>query len=248
MTLATRYVNGNNSGPYLNPPKVVVMHSTRSGQDWTDTQELNATVNWFTNPAGASAHWVLSETERVRVVKDDLIAWHSAYLNSRSRGIELTQPLSTRPFRDGHYDNAALIGRHYVSLGVAPVWLSYWDGGQASGFVDHADTKQGRESGKSDAGQLWDRTRFIASLEPELPPEPEPPPAEPPKEESMVIVIIKADNDGTQYILNTDGRKYRLGSLGHRNALNKLASDGAIRIEYREVSDADIAAIPDEHA
>lgn len=165
MTLATRYVNGNNSGPYLAPPKVVVMHSTRSGQSWSDAKELQATINWFTNPAGSSAHWVLSETERVRVVKDDLIAWHSAYLNTRSRGIELTQPTADRPFRDGHYDNAALIGQHYVTLGVAPVWLSYWDGGQASGFVAHEDTKQGRESGKTDPGPLFDTARFIASLE-----------------------------------------------------------------------------------
>ncbi|KKL20809.1 hypothetical protein LCGC14_2451800, partial [marine sediment metagenome] len=97
--IATRTVKGNNSGPYLRRPKIVVIHSTRSGLDWTDAQELGATVNWFTNPDGASAHWVLSEQERVRVVKDDLIAWHSAYLNSRSWGIELTQPTIDRPYR-----------------------------------------------------------------------------------------------------------------------------------------------------
>lgn len=165
MTLATRTINGNNSGSYLRRPKIVVMHATRSGRVWTDAEELEATLSWFVNPNGASAQWVISEEERVRVVADALIAWHSAYLNGRSWGIELTQPTSDRPFRDGHYANAALVGRHYVKLGVAPVWLSYWDGNDASGFVHHADTKQGRESGKTDIGAQFDTARFIASLE-----------------------------------------------------------------------------------
>ncbi len=170
MTLATRSVQGNNSGYYLRRPKIVVMHSTRSGRaDFTDAQELAATLSWFTNPDGASSHWVLSELERVRVVADTLIAWASAYLNSRSWQIEITQPTRDRPFRDGHYSNAALVGRHYVALGVAPVWLPYWDGNLIeSGFVDHQDTIQGRESGKSDIGPKFDRPRFIASLEDEM--------------------------------------------------------------------------------
>ncbi len=166
MSLATRTVLGNESGPYLRRPTIVVVHATRSGVDWSDEEELGATVSWFVNPNGASAQWVLSELERVRVVTDDLIAWHSAYLNSRSWGIELTQPTIDRPFRDGHYANLALVGRRYVKLGVAPVWLDYWDGDlEASGFVAHQDTKQGRESGKTDPGPEFDSTRFIASLE-----------------------------------------------------------------------------------
>ena len=79
----------------------------------------------------------------------------------------MTQP-TNEDFTDGHYDNAALIGQHYVALGVAPVWLEYWDGGDASGFVAHEDTKQGRESGKTDPGPKFDRVRFISSLEDEM--------------------------------------------------------------------------------
>jgi hypothetical protein len=169
MTLATRTINGNDSGFYLRRPKVVVMHATRSTiATKTDAEELASTLNWFTNPNGASAQWVLSGTERVRVVADTLIAWHSAYLNGRSWGIEFTQPTIDRPFRDGHYANAALVGRHYVVLGVAPVWLPYWDGNDASGFVAHQDTKQGREAGKTDPGPQFDRVRFIASLEDDM--------------------------------------------------------------------------------
>ncbi len=163
--IATQQIAGNNSGPFLRTPRIVVVHATRSGQDWTDAEELGATLNWFVNPEGASSHWVLSELERVRVVSDALIAWHSAYLNGRSWGIELTQPTIDRPFTDGHYANAALIGRNYVKLGVAPVWLDYWDGGDGSGFVAHEDTIQGRQAGKTDVGPEFDRVRFISSLE-----------------------------------------------------------------------------------
>jgi hypothetical protein len=54
-------------------------------------------------------------------------------------------------------------------LGVAPVWLSFWDGDvTASGFVHHADTIQGRESGKTDIGPKFDRVRFISSLEDDM--------------------------------------------------------------------------------
>jgi hypothetical protein len=183
MALATKQITGNNSGPYLRRPKIVVMHATRSGiASKTDAQELSSTLNWFTNPDGASSHWVISEKERVRVVTDDLIAWHSAYLNARSWGIELTQPTIDRPFRDGHYANAALVGQHYVALGVAPVWLPYWDGGDASGFVAHQDTQQGLWLGKSDPGPEFDRVRFISSLEDEM------------------ILVKFSDKGGTVYI------------------------------------------------
>ena len=173
MTIATRYIHGNNSGPYTRRPKIVVMHSTRSTiASKTDAQELESTLNWFTNPLGASSHWVLSELERVRVVTDDLIAWHSSYFNDDSWGLELTQPTIDRPFTDGHYDNLALVGQRYVSLGVAPVWLSHWDGNlEASGFVAHENTVQGQGSGKTDPGPEFYQVRFIDSLEVDMTPQ-----------------------------------------------------------------------------
>ena len=174
MTLATRTIySENNSGPYLRRPRIVVMHATRSTiETKTDAEELLSTVNWFLNPDGASSHWVLSELERVRVVPNRLLAWHSGNLNGLSWGMELTQPTADRPFTDGHYDNAALVGRHYVASGVEPVWLSYWDGSpNVSGFVDHMDTIQGRASGKSDIGPEFDRARFVTSLEDDMTPQ-----------------------------------------------------------------------------
>lgn len=171
MALATRTIAGNNSGLLPRRPKIVVMHSTRSGRvSFTDVQELGATINWFLNPAGTSAHWIISKLERIRAVADALIAWHATLLNAKSWAIEFTQPTIDRTFGKGHYDNAALIGRHYVKLGVKPVWLGDWDGNLTqSGFVDHEDTVQGRASGKSDIGHRFDRPRFIASLEVDMP-------------------------------------------------------------------------------
>ena len=188
--IATQQIAGNNSGPFLRQPKIVVMHATRSTiATKTDAEELQSTLNWFVNPNGASSHWVLSELERVRVVSDTLIAWHSTYLNGRSWGIEMTQPTIDRPFTDGHYANAALIGQNYVSLGVEPVWLDYWDGEDGSGFVAHEDTIQGREAGKSDPGPKFDRARFIALLNPE-------------EEEDMKLKFIQAP-EGPEWV--TDG-------------------------------------------
>lgn len=167
MPLATRTINGNNGGPFAVRPKVVIMHATRSTiASKTDAEELKSTLNHFVGPSGASSHFALSEIERARVVADDLMAGHASYLNDRAWGVELTQPAADRPFTDGHYANAALVGRHYVSLGVAPVWLPYWDGNtDESGFVGHEDTIQGRAVGKSDPGQEFDTVRFIASLQ-----------------------------------------------------------------------------------
>lgn len=167
MALATKQINGNNSGPLSRVPKIVIMHSTRSGiASKTDASELLSTINWFQNPAGASSHWIISKVERVRAVADTLLAWHSGYLNGKAWGIEFTQPTIDRTFDAGHYANAALIGQHYVKLGVKPVWLDSWDGNLTqSGFVMHEDTAQGRASGKSDMGYRFDRARFIASLE-----------------------------------------------------------------------------------
>lgn len=231
LSLATRTISGNNSGPYLRRPKIVVMHASRSGiEDHTDVQELGSTLNWFVNPDGASSHWVLSAKERVRVVTDDLIAWHSAYLNGRSWSMELTQPTIDRPFQDGHYDNAALVGRHYVSLGVQPVWLDYWDGDvTASGFVDHADTKQGRESGKTDPGPQFDRVRFIASLEEDMTPQ-------------EVRDIVRAmrfhalDSDGKPYsAVATIGRWFGVVNE-HRKDRAKHASGGISEARARAIA------------
>lgn len=231
MALATRTIDGNNSGALPRRPEVVILHATRSTiATKTDVEELGSTLNWFVNPAGASAHWVLSETERVRVVADELLAGHAGYLNDKAWGVEMTQPTIDRPFTEGHYANAALIGRHYVSLGVAPVWLSYWDGGGASGFVGHEDTVQGRASGKSDPGPEFDRQRFIASLTDKEQ-----------EDDDMYVIITDTSHPGDKYMFVDGAWKKHLTPA----ALKVLTmGEGLPRVE-RRLSDAEFAQIPD---
>lgn len=100
---------------------------------------------------------------------------------------------------------------------------------------------------RSDCGQ-WDQAAFIADVKAKMEPTPEPP-TEPPKEdERMVLVLIRGETDKTVYALNTDGRKYRLKDAEHWRALHALEDMGGIRIEFRKIPDAHMAAIPDEHA
>ncbi len=170
---------------------------------------------------------------------------------------ECAQSQAQEPFTDALYDRLATeVAAKCLKYNIPPVMVSITNqrGEVPTGIVRHDRCENGIKLGKTDPGVQFNEVRFMAGVKakmaPEPPtPEPEPEPEpEPPKEESMVIVIIKAEGDGTQYILNTDGRKYRLGSLAHRNALNRLVGEGAIRIEYREIPAADVAAIPDEHA
>ncbi len=169
---------------------------------------------------------------------------------------ELAQSPAQEPFRNEIYNRLVKeVAVDCKRYGIPPIMIEVFNqsGIVPIGIVRHDRCENGVKLGKTDPGDQFDETRFIVMLKAEMrlkpQPEPDPPPEpEPPREEiSMVIVIIKAEGDKTQYILNTDGRKYRLGSLEHRNALNRLASEGAIRIEYREISAVDAAAIPDEH-
>lgn len=148
------------------PPKVVIIHSTRSGQQWSDEEELQSALNWFTSPTSqVSAHWVISETERVRVVLDENAAWHASEHNLRAYGIELTQPTRGHAYQDGHYNNLVMVARHYLELGVLPIHLlGYFNEGEISGFVAHENTGHGQRVVKSDPGAEFDWDRFLNML------------------------------------------------------------------------------------
>ena len=171
---------------------------------------------------------------------------------------ELAQSQAQEPFTDQVYDRLTTeVAVKCLKYNIPPVMVSIMSqkGTVPAGIVRHDRCENGIKLGKTDPGVQFNEVRFIAALKAKMEPEREPEPVLEPisepeslKEESMVIVIIKAEGDNTQYILNTDGRKYRLGSLEHRNALNRLDRVGGVRIEYRELPAADVAAIPDEHA
>jgi len=171
---------------------------------------------------------------------------------------ELAQSPAQEAYSDPIYERLATeVAIDCLAHDIPPVMIEIprQTGTVPTGIVRHDKCENGIKLGKTDPGDQFDEARFIAgvkaNMEPPVPepepPEPEPPEPEPPEEESMVIVIIKADNDPAQYVLNTDGRKYRIHIGEHLDALKRLADAGTIRLERQELSAADVAAIQDEH-
>ena len=101
------------------------------------------------------------------MVSDEDYAWHAKEHSDWMYSIETTQALPTDPYLDGHYELLARAGRHYVSLGVPPVYLPHFSNGM-EGFTGHEDSEQGVRDGKSDPGLEFDWDRFISMIkEPE---------------------------------------------------------------------------------
>ena len=125
---------------------------------------MSATLNWFSlDHANVSSHWVISATEKVRVVHDNDKAWHAGTHNSSAFGIELTQPTSDRAYQDGHYKNLVEVCQTYVAMGVPIVFKDNFANGQ-QGFTGHEDSQQGKSVGKSDPGDIFDWNRFFNML------------------------------------------------------------------------------------
>lgn len=180
MSLATRTIYSPNyyrQGWIYGPPKVVFIHSTRSGiEGHPHEKELAATIGHFCNPnSQASAQWVLSPTERVRMVGDDKPSWCTGFHNFEGYNIELTQPTLRTPYQPGHYRNLAIVCAPYVRQGIPIVWLDYWAYAQDQprGFVGHEDTQQGRSVGKSDPGPMFNVGEFFRELRLQVEPEQE---------------------------------------------------------------------------
>ncbi|KKK48681.1 hypothetical protein LCGC14_3142690 [marine sediment metagenome] len=151
-------------------PRACMIHSTRSGQPNRTSLaghrlETRSTINWFKSPESqASSNLIISPVEIVRMVSDDDYAWHAVEHSDYMWSIELTQALPTDPYLDGHYELAARAGRHYVSLGVPPIYLPHYSNGM-EGFTGHEDSEQGVRDGKSDPGSEFDWDRFIAMIQ-----------------------------------------------------------------------------------
>lgn len=151
-------------------PKACFIHATRSGQPNRKSlaghaKEMTSTINWFLSPASrASTNLIISPVEIVRMVSDEDYGWHAVEHSDWAYSIEMTQALTTDPFLDGHYELLARTGRHYVSLGVPPVYLPHYSNGM-EGFTGHEDSEQGVRSGKSDPGSLFDWDRFISMIQ-----------------------------------------------------------------------------------
>jgi hypothetical protein len=143
-------------------PKALVVHSTRSGQDWADEIELSATLNWFSLPGKPSAHWVISATEQVRVVADENRAWHAKEHSDAMFGIELTQPLPGTAYQEGHYAGLVKVCREFYP-DIPPMHIFNAVNG-IQGYTGHEDTAQGHRDGKSDPGDPFNWDKFLRML------------------------------------------------------------------------------------
>jgi hypothetical protein len=140
----------------------VVVHSTRSGRNWTHAEEARATVNWFATPQSkVSAHVVISPDEVIPCVDVDLEAWHARDLNRTHIGVELTQPLPVTPYQEGHYTALAGLLKAWSRRYGFP--LVRVKDQTKPGLIGHEDAAVGKADAVPDtANQLRDRVYALA--------------------------------------------------------------------------------------
>jgi hypothetical protein len=103
------------------------------------------------------------------MVPDEYPSWATGWHNFQGYNIEVTQPLWNTPFEDGHYANLARVCGGYVRQGVPIRRIEYLPySSNEGGFVQHQDTQQGIEAGKSDLGIMFDWGRFFAEVRNEV--------------------------------------------------------------------------------
>lgn len=118
--------------------------------------ELQATLNWFANPAAeASAHAVIAyDGTLVEVVDPDLIAWHARAASSRYLGAELVQcrrgdHISDEQLRTLAWWLEQMEARYHFALDLAHL-------------PEHKDIPEGVAVGKSDVGPDYSYARLAA--------------------------------------------------------------------------------------
>lgn len=147
-------------------PQLFIVHSTRGGAV-DDETEWRATLQWFRdNPFQVSAHYVVDARGRIaRVVPVHRAAFHAGEHNLYSVGVEATQPTPRTPYTEEHYVGLARVFHEvnrsldelgWPSIPARRVWSS-----DEPGIIGHEDTPQGRQSGKTDPGNLFDYDRLL---------------------------------------------------------------------------------------
>lgn len=158
----TRLSPNFNSFPLVSGSKTVIIHATRSGKPNNPT-ELIGTLNFMSTPGTVSSHWVVGrQGEKVRVVPDNRQAWHASEDNARCWGIEVCQGVESDGFTTPQLAALAEICRGYMADFSVPA--VHCGASTTPGFIGHEETAQGKRFGKSDPGNLFDWSAFIASL------------------------------------------------------------------------------------
>lgn len=170
------------------PPRIMLIHSTRSGQRWGLDREWQATVNWFESPnnrakdrdgnlldyGACSSHVIGGDGERGVAWADDYrptwsAGWGMIYgwaLDHYAVSYEVCQPTADVPFTDAQYRRLGFeLARLHRAYGVALVTLPYLtqlEDPVPSGVTRHDNCANGRAYGKTDPGPLFDDARVIA--------------------------------------------------------------------------------------
>ncbi len=155
-------VRGNASGTFQVQPQGVILHGTRSGQNYTTRQEYDATVNYVKNGAGGLG-WSAT-------IGDDVIAlhllagewgWNSRAASSKYLAVEFAQATVDREISPAQVKVFAwwFLNRARVAWPNLPLT-----------FPTHAELPEGQADGKTDpmprgdprADQL--RARILAEI------------------------------------------------------------------------------------
>jgi N-acetyl-anhydromuramyl-L-alanine amidase AmpD len=166
----------------------IVIHTTEGSDTNGDgyySECYTQAINWFKNSSsGVSAHYVVSPAgEITNMVKDEDVAWHATYYNSRSIGIECAgfanQPGTWTPeLLDALADLCAWLCQQYAVPAVHPTATAATSGGylNSTGIVGHSQVQtSGSAAGsqygaKSDPGPYFPWSSFIASVQAKLTP------------------------------------------------------------------------------
>lgn len=156
----TRWSPNFNNGPVLG--RTVIIHSTRSGVSMNPS-EFVGTLNYMSTAGTTSSQWVIGRSGvTARVVPDNKQAWHAGSDNDNAWGIELEQGVEADGFTADQLASLVEVCKGYMQdFAVPPVHAT---NSSQPGFIGHQETAQGKGSGKSDPGRLFDWGWFINAL------------------------------------------------------------------------------------
>jgi len=162
--------------PRWHTPRLIIIHSTRSGIPGHMAQEYGSTLNWQMSPSnrvveadgsvwGSMSDRVIGHDGRLcRSLPDDCHpTWSAGHMDPWAISYELAQPTNDTPFTEATLDRAAReIAKDCGRYNIPPVVLPYVSGDnhEAPGIARHDHSANGRTWGKSDPGVLFDDQAF----------------------------------------------------------------------------------------
>jgi N-acetyl-anhydromuramyl-L-alanine amidase AmpD len=132
----------------------VVIHGTRSGVFGNPAEGIG-TVVYCTTPGTTSYNWIIDYDGTIYELVDiKNSAWHATYLNRNHLGVGLAQPTVDDPIRDAQHASLKwLLQKINHEKGVPLVHVLDED---QPGLIEHRESQQGQQYGKSDVGYQLD--------------------------------------------------------------------------------------------